>query len=71
MTHLPLANQRSKLEEFLIQWDQALEYQNSNDVNEVHVSLDMNLDSLNGKWLEPTYKLVSLARLVQNFCDIG
>ena len=58
MAHLPLANQRSKLEEFLIQWDQALEYQNSNDVNEVHVSLDMNLYRLNDKWFKPTYKRV-------------
>ena len=33
--------------------------------------LDMNLDSLNGKWLEPSYKLILLSRLVQNFCDIG
>ena len=45
--------------------------ENNTNVNEVHISLDMNLDSLNGKWLEPTYKYVSLVRLVQNYCDIG
>ena len=71
MSHLPLESQRNRLEDFLSQWDTALEYDNPNDVNEVHVSLDMNLDSLNGKWLDPTYKLVSLSRKVQNFCDMG
>ena len=71
MADEPLAYQRQILEEFLGQWDCALEYENTTDANEVHISLDMNLDSLNGKWLEPSYKLVSLSRLVQNICDIG
>ena len=71
MNQLPLENQRNRLEDFLNQWETALEYGNPSSVNEVHVSLDMNLDSLNGKWLDPTYKLVSLSRIVQNFCDMG
>ena len=29
----------------------------------------MNLDSLEGKWLRPDYRLVSLSRLVQNTCN--
>ena len=66
MSHLPLESQRNRLEDFLCQWDTALEYDNPNDVNEVHVSLDMNLDSLNGKWLDQTYKVVSLSRIIKN-----
>ena len=37
--------------------------------NEVHVSLDMNLDYQNENWLKPTYRLCSLTRLVQNACN--
>ena len=71
MNDTPIAHQREILNEFVYQWECALEHENSNDVNEVHICLDMNLDSLNGKWLDPTYKLVSLSRIVQNICDIG
>ena len=70
MSETPISHQRTVLEEFLSQWETALEYQNTSSTNEVHVCLDMNLDSLNGKWLQPSYKLVSLARLVQNMCNI-
>ena len=66
-----LPNQRNKLDLFLSQWEAALEYDNPVEPNEVRVSLDMNLDSYQGKWLQPTYKYVSLARIVQNYCDIG
>ena len=66
-----IACKREVLEEFVEQWECALEFDNPNDVNEVHISLDMNLDSLNGKWLDPSYKLVSLSRIIQNICDIG
>ena len=49
----------------------SVEYNNPSEKNEVHVSVDMNIDSLNGRWLESTYRLVSLGKLVQNCCDIG
>ena len=49
----PLSYQKQILEMFLNQWDLALEHENNTDVNEVHVSLDMNLDSFNGKWPDP------------------
>ena len=71
MSDTPIAHQRDILNEFVYQWEFALEHENVNDVNEVHVCLDMNLDSLHGKWLDPTYKIVSLSRIVQNICDIG
>ena len=66
-----LANQKHHLNIFLSQWERALEFNNPSEKNEVHVSLDMNIDSLNGRWLESTYRLVSLGKLVQNCCDIG
>ena len=31
----------------------------------------MNLDSLKGRWLQNDYSLLSLAKLVQNYCDMG
>ena len=71
MNDTPIAHQREILNEFVYQWEFALKHENSNDVNEVHICLDMNLDFLNGKWRDPTYKLVSLSRIVQNICDIG
>ena len=45
MEHLPLQSQINPLELFLAQWEEALEYENPREVNEVHISLDMNLDS--------------------------
>ena len=66
-----LYEQKNALSRFLNQWEKALEHNNSNDSNEVHISLDMNLDSLNGKWLRSDYRLLSLSKMVQNFCDTG
>ena len=31
----------------------------------------MNLDSLNGKWLQSSYKLLPPSKLVQNYCETG
>ena len=67
----PIAYQRNQLEIFLKQWESAQEHSNPSEVNEIHVSLDMNLDSLKGKWLQNDYSLLSLAKLVQNYCDMG
>merc|ERR1711954_546959 len=66
-----LSNQRDHLHIFLSQWEKALEYKNNDDKNEVLICLDMNIDSLNGKWLESSHRLVSLGRLVKTYCDIG
>ena len=46
-------------------------YDNQDDKTEVYICLDMNLNSLDGKWLRPSYKLYSLAKMVQNYCDTG
>ena len=66
-----MSYQKSKLEMFLKQWENALELNHPHEVNEVHVCLDMNLDSYKEKWLQSDYNLLSLSRLVQNYCDIG
>ena len=64
-----LSAQRSNLEMFLNQWEMASEYNTPAEPNEVHISCDMNLDCLNGRWLEPSYHLLSLSRMVQNTCN--
>ena len=66
-----LQSQRQYLEAFLQQWDLASKYDNRQEKNEVPIVGDMNLDSLNDKWLSSEYHLRSLAKLVQNACDIG
>ena len=57
------------LDLFLKQWELAVDSHTTVEPNEVHVSGDMNLDSLGGKWLESGYSLYSLAKLVKNVCD--
>ena len=39
--------------------------------NEVHIAGDVNLDSLGGRWLEPTYPLLALAKMVVNCCNVN
>ena len=64
-----LSAQRSNLNVFLQQWEMATEHNSPADTNEVHVAADMNLDALDGRWLEPGYSLLSLSRMVQNICN--
>ena len=62
-------DQKDYLNKFLLQWEAATEHNFPAEPNEVHVSLDMNLDYLKEKWLQPTYRLCSLTNLVQNICN--
>ena len=39
--------------------------------NEVHVAGDMNLDSLEGRWLQSDYPLVNLSRMVDSCCQVN
>ena len=64
-----IASQRNCLGKLLHQWEEATIHNNQADTNEVHVSGDMNLDILNGKWLWPSYNLITLSRLVQATCN--
>ena len=61
--------QRTTLEKQLLQWEEAVSYGNPDSPNEVHIAGDMNLDSFKGKWLEPGYALVTLARMVIDCCN--
>ena len=64
-----IATQSQNLTRFLTQWEEAACHNNPTEPNEVHVCGDMNLDALQGRWLQPDYRLISLSRLVQNICD--
>ena len=61
--------QRQSLQVFLQQWEMAVEHGAPVEPNEVHVSGDMNLDCLGGKWLDPDYDLLSLSKLFKNTCN--
>ena len=62
-------SQKDYLNILLGQWEAATIDKFPTEPNEVHVSLDMNLDYLKENWLQPTYRLCSLTRLVQNICN--
>ena len=62
-------NQKEYLSKFLSQWETATEHDFPSEPNEVHISLDMNLDYLPDKWLQQTYRLYSLTKLVQKTCN--
>ena len=64
-----MAAQKYVLDKMLRQWEDAVHFENSHSVNEVHISGDMNLDTLNGKWLDNNYSLVSLSRMVRDCCN--
>ena len=66
-----LSAQRSNLELFLAQWDAATEHSNPSEPNETHICCDMNLDSLDNRWLRSDYHLVTLSRLVQSCCNVN
>ena len=53
------------------QWENAAYYDNVYGTNEIHLMGDMNLDSINGRWLEPSYPLLSLATKVDSACNSG
>ena len=62
-------SQKDYLNILLGQWEAATTDKFPTEPNELHVSLDMNLDYLKENRLQPTYRLCSLTRLVQNICN--
>ena len=62
-------SQKDYLNILLAQWEAATSHNFPTEPNEVHVSLDMNLDFLPNKWQRPSYRLCSLTNLVQNTCN--
>ena len=71
--HTPLSgvSQQEALELFLNQWEAALVHSSPSEPNEVHVAGDMNLDSLEGRWLQSDYPLVNLSRIVDSCCQVN
>ena len=63
-----LAAQRTTLGKKLAQLEDAVVHGDPSVPNEVHIAGDINLDSLNGRWLESDYALVSLGRMVEEWC---
>ena len=66
-----MASQRAALEKMLGQWDDAVVHGQPDEPNEVHIAGDMNLDCLDGRWLEPDYPLVTLSRMVMESCNMN
>ena len=46
-------------------------FENTVDINEVHIAGDFNLDSLSGRWMETSYFLNSLAKMIIEFCNMN
>ena len=64
-----LQAQKEKLDLFLNQWERALYHGNPSEPNEVFILGDMNIDTLDGKWLQRDYSLYSLSQMVNTFCN--
>ena len=65
-----LASQRKYLESLLQQWESV--FINSSGLStehELHIMGDMNIDALPEKWLNSSYALESLARMVDSTCN--
>ena len=62
-------DQKGYLSSFLQQWEDAVDHCQPSEPNEVHISLDMNLDYQKENWLQPSYRLCSLTKLFQNVCN--
>ena len=69
-TSLSKLPQDSNLEMFLSQWESATALNNPAEPNEVHVSGDMNLDSLGDRWHKSDYHLATLSQLVHSCCNV-
>ena len=67
----PLGDQQAYLGVLLSQWEAAAEYNFPTEPNEVHICLDMNIDTYMGRWMQADYRLISLSRLVQDACNTG
>ena len=63
------AAQRDYLDTFLGQWEAATLHGGRAEPNETHICGDINIDTYQGKWLQPDYPHLSLSRLIKNTCD--
>ena len=65
------AVQHDYLNTFLGQWDSAVHFANSAELNETHICGDLNIDVYQGRWLQSDYPLVSLSRLIKSGCHLN
>ena len=65
-----MACQREALQKMLDQWEMAAVHESDEAQNELHIMGDFNLDCYNGKWLHPKYSLRSLAKMVNERCNV-
>lgn len=63
--------QHNKLSTFLSQWEEALNFGCPSEPNDVFVLCDMNLDSYENRWTDPSYHLYYLSQLVLRFCNLS
>ena len=63
-----LQQQKECLQKFLLQWEAASEIKIGSEEGEIHVMGDMNLDAL--KWLDKSYHLSCLSKLVHAACTL-
>ena len=68
LSRLSRSEQQSYLDKLLCQWESAANYGGSVGANETHVCGDMNIDLYQEKWLQSDYPLISLSKLLKNFC---
>ena len=66
-----IRDQKVYLEKFLRQWEKAAEIRTGNENPEVHICGDINLDYLNGNWMNQSYYLSALTQMVQEACNLG
>ena len=71
LSTLGAAAQHEYMSTFLSQWEAATQHGGSDEPNETHISGDMNINILNGRWLQSDYHLLPLSRLLKSACDIG
>ena len=61
-----IKDQQYCLEKLLNQWDMASDIKLSGQPSEIHICGYMNLDAMNGKWMNPSYHLYKLSRMVHS-----
>ena len=66
-----LNHQKEKLNTFLNQWEQAINFGRPSEPNDVFVFCDMNLDSYKDKWKSPNYPLYELSQEVLRCCNVN
>ena len=65
-----IREQQNYLDGFLKQCEEATMVGSTAESNEVHICGDVNIDVYEGRWLRPDYHLITLSRMIKNFCHL-